>query len=159
MKRVLLFFLCVLLLSLSFSSCGEEDFFLPLRGGYVAEVQGTLGELAFAAELCREGGAEGEETLTVTFYAPSELAGTVLCRTPVGDTVTAEGLTVEGGAWCDAFLSLLMPREDIKKIAVTDTGRTRVDGDGYCFEFLADGTPVAVKTDTVTADIIRFEVK
>ncbi len=159
MKRVLLFFFCLLLLPVSLLSCGEEDFFLPLRGAYVAEVQGTLGELAFAAEIRREVGADGEDTVTVTFYAPNELVGTVLSRTAAGDTVSSEGLTVAGGAWCDALLSLLLPRTDVKKIAVTDTGRTRVDGDGYCFEFLADGTPVAVKTDTVAADIIRFEVK
>ena len=159
MKRVLLFLLSLLLAFFSLFSCGEEDFFLPFRGGFVAEVQVTLGELAFAAEICREVDAEGGDRVTVTFYAPTELAGTVLCRTPTGDTVTAEGLTVEGGAWCDALLSLLLPREDVKKIAVTDTGRTRVDGDGYSFEFLSDGTPVAVKTDTVVADIVRFEVK
>ena len=159
MKRVLLFLLSLLLAFFSLSSCGEEDFFLPFRGGFVAEVQGTLGELAFAAEICREVGSGGVETVTVTFYAPNELAGTVLCRTAAGDTVTAEGLTVAGGAWCDALLSLLLPREGVKKIAVTDTGHTRVDGDEYSFEFLSDGTPVAVKTDTVVADIVRFEVK
>ena len=151
MRRAgVLFLLCAVLL---FAGCGQQKkaWFLVFAAPFEAEIDGTLREMAFSAKVVREG-----ETLTLTFYAPATLSGTVLCRDGAGQVTARVGdVAVETGGYDDLFL--LFPTVDnSKKAAVTEAGTTRLDGDGFFAEFLPDGTPLRLGRGGATVTVVRF---
>ncbi|MBR2463866.1 MAG: hypothetical protein IKM42_03410 [Clostridia bacterium] len=159
MKRFLLVF--SLLVALAFSGCAapSTDFFAAFRGGYVAEVEGTLYGMPFSARI--EMGKTEEVPCvpaTITFYAPEEISGTVIARAADGAiTLTSGGVsTGDMGGVGAALFSLFPTSGSVRKTETTDEGRTRLTLEGVELEFLSDGTPYAVKTEDVTATVVRW---
>lgn len=159
MKRFLLVF--SLLTVLVFSGCAtpSTDFFDVFRGGYVAEVEGTLYGMPFSAKI--EMGEQGENVCApaiITFYAPEEISGTVIARAADGAiTLTSGGAsTGDMGGVGAALFSLFPTSGSVRKTETTEEGRTRLTLEGIELEFLSDGTPYAVKTEEVVATVVRW---
>ena len=160
--RVLSALLLIPLLAL-FAACGEgEDVFAIFRGAYRADVAGEMRGVAFGAVL--EASAEsdaGERTVTLTFYAPASLSGTVVTRIPDGrlslavGEVSVEGLSAEGFL---PLLELLPTSGAVQKIELDGAGHSVVTGEGFSLTLLEDGTPIAAANATVSATIVRFEM-
>ncbi len=160
MKRILLVF--SLLAVLVFSGCAapSTDFFAAFRGGYVAEVEGTLYGMPFSARI--EMGKEGESVCvpaTITFYAPEEISGTVIARAADGViTLTVGGASAgDMGGVGAALFSLFPTSGSVRKTETTEEGRTRLILEGAELEFLSDGTPYAVKTADVSAVVVSWQ--
>lgn len=159
--RILLALLLILLM-LPLAACQkDEDVFAGFRGAYRADIAGKMHGVDFGAVLEADGmNAEGERTLTLTFYAPESLSGTVLTHTPAGAvSITAGGLVLNG-AGAEGFLPLLhlLPTEGaIERIALDEAGHSVVTGEGFSLTLLEDGTPIAASNATVSATIVHFE--
>ncbi|MBQ9802500.1 MAG: hypothetical protein IJW51_05470 [Clostridia bacterium] len=160
MRRILTF-LC-LLACLCLGACGvrEADFFEVFRAGYVAELTGTAYGQEFSARL--EMGAAtdtGVPPATLTFYAPSTLAGTVLSRAADGSVTLSYGdvsTALPSGAG-ETLFSLFPTAGAIELAEVCENGHTRVVSGKVEWELLADGTPYAVKTADVTATVVKWQ--
>ena len=159
-------FLCALLtlsLLLLLAACNKGgDCFSVLRPAFFADISGELNGVTFSATV--EAAAATPDTprpLTLTFYAPSSLCGTVLRRDAEGRiTLEAEGVTLADGTEGFAPLLSLFPTEgEVSEISLTDEGHTLVRGERFLLEFLADGTPVRVENSAVSATVVRFEAK
>lgn len=157
---LLLFFIPLLVF---FGACGEKsDLLAPFRGAYCADLAGELRGVAFGAVLEADTPREdGARTLTLTFYAPASLSGTVVKSAADGTlSVTAGSVTVEG-VHADGFLPLLtlLPvGGDIEAIETDGAGHSVVTGEGFTLTLTRDGMPIAVKTAEVSATIVRFEL-
>lgn len=157
---LLLFFIPLLVF---FGACGEKsDLLAPFRGAYRADLAGELRGVAFGAVLEAEAPREdGARTLTLTFYAPASLSGTVVKSTADGAlSLTAGGVTVEG-VQAKGFLPLLtlLPSSgDIEKIETDGAGHSIVTGKGFTLTLTRDGTPIAVESAEVSATIVRFDL-
>lgn len=157
----------VFLLPLGTCACRKnEDFFDVFRGGFTAEISGSLDALAFAGVLVAEpaGFAEDGTPLpfagTFTFYAPESLSGTVLTRTADGALSAASGsLTVPLTPESDfaALFALFPVSGDVSDVTLSAEGHTELSGDGFSLSFLSTGEPIAASASTLTAKVIRFE--
>lgn len=160
MRSLLLVLLCGLLV-LAVGGCAPRaDVFAPFQAGYLAEVTGELYGMPFSAtvQVARETG-EGEPAATVTFYAPEVLSGTRVEKSGTGEiTVHAGGLSLpDAGGIGAALFSLFPTGGEITETALTDEGYTRVCGKGFTLTLLSDGTPIEIKTDAVSAKVVRWE--
>jgi len=154
--------MCAALL-LSLVGCApERDLLAPFRGAFCAEVEGTLDSVSFSARIEAEAAEPGgARAVTVTFYAPETLCGTVVAQDRDGrQTISYKELclelpvTDEGGY--GALLSLFPTEGAPSSVTLTDSGNSKVAGDGYELEFLADGTPILVAGGSVRATVISF---
>lgn len=137
------------------AGCGRrgEAWFYVFAEPFEAELQGEVNGVAFEARFC----SAGDGTATLTFYAPATLAGTTWTRDRDGRvTATAGETTVEVTGFDDWFL-LFPTVDESKKATVTKEGHTRVEGDGFFVEFLADGTPYLVGHGDVAATVVQFK--
>lgn len=160
MKRGTLFF--VLLFSLLLCSCTPKrgDFFEIFEGGFEAQLMGTIYELNFSATLRLEKGEDGGVSpATVTFYAPTELAGTTISRAADGTVkiVAGELAVADTGGVGAALFSLFPTAAAITDTGVSDEGHTVVSFEGGELTFLADGTPYKIKTPNVTVTVVEFK--
>lgn len=160
MKRTAFFLILAFSLLLCACRAPRGDFFEIFESGFEAQLEGTLNGLDFTATLQMEKSeAEGVPPATVTFYAPRELAGTVLARAADGTVTLSAGelsvsLESEIGA---ALFSAFPTNAAIKEISVTDEGHTVVTFEGGELTFLSDGTPYKIKTAGVSATVVKFK--
>lgn len=149
---------CAALLALALFFCGcdaaKRDYLRPLRGELSAQLEGTFCDVSFTARLSvtkREGAREA----TLTFYAPTALADTVLCYGASGMSMSVGSLTLGAPPSYEALLLPFLGEGEIHD--VTAEGElTRVWADGYSLFFSADGAPVAVKSDCLDVRILSF---
>ena len=151
--------LCMLLLCACATPKGE--WFAPFAGCYETELCGSVNGVDFSAGLSMQSPSpDGTRAATLTFYAPKELAGVTLSRDAAGTIALSSGTWTLDNAPIGALAALLdvFPRDGgaVRNVEVTDSGRTRVTGDGFAVEFLADGTPAAIQTPTLSATIVSF---
>lgn len=154
----------LLLLSLAalFVACGErEDVFAIFRGAYRADVSGEMRGVAFGAVLEADAVDDaGKRTVTLTFYAPSSLSGTVVTRGEDGALSLAVGDLALGQISAAGLLPLfeLLPTAGaVKGIELDAAGHSVVTGEGFSLTLLEDGTPIAASNAVVSATIVRFE--
>ncbi|MBQ3063478.1 MAG: hypothetical protein IJC99_01570 [Clostridia bacterium] len=162
-KQKLHMLLPLFLLSLLLFGCGQKpDTLAPFRGAYFAELSGTLYGMEFAAavEMTAASGG-GTRAATVTFYAPAALAGTTVARNQAGEiNITAGDVTLpDVGGVGAALFSLFPVSAEITETELTEEGHTRVCGEGFVLILLPDGTPYEIKTDAVSARVVRFAEK
>ena len=160
MKRTA--FSLILLISLLLCSCAAPrgDFFEIFKSGFEAQLEGRIYELDFSATLQVEKGADGGVSpATVTFYAPKELAGTVLTRAADGAvTIEVGDLAVaDTGGVGAALFSLFPTAAAITDTTVSDEGHTVVSFEGGELTLLPDGTPYKIKTPDVSATVVEFK--
>ena len=160
LKRVLCALVLALLLVVAGCSTPKSDFFDLFRGGYVAEVAGTLYGIDISAKI--EMGAVGEAVCapaTITFYAPEEILGTVITRTEDGTITLFCGDVAAGdmGGVGAALFALFPTSGSVSKTEVTEQGRTRVALEGAELEFLSDGTPYSVKTGDLSLTVVQWQ--
>ena len=154
---VLLFF--VLLLCACATPKGE--WFAPFAGCYETELCGSVNGVEFSVGLSMQSPSpDGTRAATLTFYAPQELAGVTLSRDAAGTVTLASGTWKLDNASLGTLVALLdvFPTDGsaVRDVEVTDSGRTRVVGDGFVVEFLSDGTPAAIQTPTLSATVVSF---
>ncbi len=160
MKRSVCLLLLLILLACAGCSAPRGDFFDVFRAGYTAEVEGTLYGMPFSAKIeMAPRGEEGTPPATVTFYAPSEIRGTVLTRAANGAvTLSSEGLAVGDMGGVGAVLFSLFPTNGaVRGSTVDDSGHTLLLCEGVELAFLPDGTPYSVKTEDVTATVVKWQ--
>lgn len=155
-------FCLVLLFSLLLCSCAAPrgDFFEIFKGSYTARLDGRIHELDFSADLRVEKGEDGGVSpATVTFYAPNELAGTVIARAADGTvTIKVGDLAIaDTGGVGAALFSLFPTSAAITDTGVSDEGHTVVSFEGGELTFLPDGTPYKIKTPDVSATVVEFK--
>ena len=152
--------LCVLSLLLLFCLCGceaKEKYFAPLDGAFVADVEGTYGEIAFSARLCVDAPCKGEAVrrATLIFYAPSALKGTTLCRDADGALSLSVGdLVVSAPEAYGALFSFLEAR-DVSSV-MREGENARVVCKESSFLFAKDGTPLEATGGSVSVKILSF---
>ena len=155
-----LFLLFSLALSLPACRAHETDFFEELRGAFSAELAGEMHGISFSAGMTATAcGEDGARTVTLTFYAPESLADTTISLAADGTLGMAAGGVTLDRVFAEGFrplLELFPTGGDIKKMSLTDAGHTRIEGEGFCLEFLEDGTPVFAENATVSAKIVLF---
>jgi hypothetical protein len=153
----------LMLFGVIFGACTPHtDYFEPFRGSFTAEVEGTLNGEAFVAELCADAAPEdgGSREVTVTFYAPEGLKGTEARRSADGSvTLTSGGVVIKDARaeGLHALFDLFPLSGEVIEVELCEEEHTRVTGKGFTLTFLSDGSPLAVETPTVTANVVRFE--
>ena len=164
-KQTKIAVLCVAVLVLWGSLCGcaaEADYFAPFRGGFAAEVTGEMNGQPFSALLeAAPLPEEGERAVTVTFYAPEGLSGTVGGRRADGSLFLIAGRVTLGAeaAGLVPLLDLFPVTDAVESVTLTEAGHTRITASGTTVDLLPDGTPHALQTPTVTATVIRWEAR
>ena len=163
MLRPLILLLTVTLL-LALGGCTPEngDYFAPLQGDFSARIKGEWQALAFEAELSASApDGQGERVMTLTFYAPSSLSGTVLKKEASGAlTLTSEDITLPLTAQAArgyGALFALFPTTGTVRDVTREGENTRLTGEGFSLLFAPDGTPLAAENDTASVRIERFE--
>ena len=163
MRRLALFLFCILIAVVCLASCGQRsDPWEVFSSPFEAELDGTLYGEHFAARVKAEDLSEnGGRTVTVTFYAPEALSGTVLCLEPGGRVTLSLGdITLEGESLPGAALLSLFPAGGrVLSADLTDEGNTRLSGEGISVLFSSDGRPMLIQTDAVSATVVRFQQK
>ena len=138
------------------------DLLSPFRGGYTADLEGVCDGTSFAASLTQTPDEQGGYALTLTFYAPEGLSGTVLHKSGRGElSLTAGGVTLTGEA-CAGFADLLtlFPAEgEVERITLLDGGNTQVSGQGFSLELLASGVPLRIERPRIKATIVQFSAE
>ena len=162
LRTVFLLFLIVLLIP--FAACGKsEDLFARFRGAYRADIAGELHGVSFGAVLEADAvSADGSRALTLTFYAPESLFGTVLRQDSVGELSITAGEVSATHVHPEGFLPLLhlLPTEGaVKEIALDEAGHSVVTGEGFTLVLLEDGTPIAAANADASATIVLFEAR
>lgn len=154
--------LAVLAVCLPLGGCqtGQSgDLLSPFRGGYTADLEGVCGGQSFSARLCQTPDGQGGYALTLTFYAPAGLSGTVLHKSGGGElSLTAGGVTLMGEAAAGlADLLALFPAEgEVERITLLEGGNTLVTGQGFSLELLASGIPLRIERPRIKATIVQF---
>lgn len=140
----------------------KPDIFAPFCEAYFAEVSGELYGMSFSAtvEMAKDTD-EGVRAATVTFYAPDVLKGTTVTRNGAGEiTVLSGGVSLpDAGGIGAALFSLFPTAGEITESTLTDEGHTYICGEGFSLTLLSDGTPVEIKTEAVSAAVVRWEQK
>jgi hypothetical protein len=157
--RIGILLLCAVLL-LTFLGCAPEkgDYFLPFRGEFTAQIAGKWQSLDFEAELAASAPDEsGARVMTLTFYAPATLSGTVVKREATGEMSLAVddlslGLCEAATARYGALLDLFPITGEIHTVT-KENGNTRLDGAGFSLLFAPDGTPLAVENAVASVEI------
>lgn len=160
-RKIGVLLLCALLFLLSLASCAPEkgDYFAPFRGQFEATLAGEWQSMPFEAHLSASAPDErGARVMTLTFYAPKSLAGTVLARDATGAlTLSLEGLSLPlspaAASGYGALLALFPTEGEVREIT-RENGNTRLNGTVFSLLFAADGTPLAAENA-----VARVEVK
>ena len=151
------------LLGVIFSACTPHtDYFEPFRGSFTAEVEGTMNGEPFTAELHAAAAPTdgGSREVTVTFYAPEALKGTEARRSADGRiTLTSGDVVIEDARaeGLNALFDLFPYQGEVLDVELCEDEHTKLTGAGFALTFLANGTPLAVETPAVTANVVRFE--
>lgn len=156
MRRLALTILsiCLLFACLTSAGCGRQGktWYRVFAAPFEAELQGEWHDVKF--EACYRSDSEGA---TLTFYAPTTLAGTALKRGQDGRvTANAGDISFEVTGFNDLF-ALFPTADNTQKATVTPEGHTRLCGDNFFVEFLPGGAPYRVGYGNVTATVIRFK--
>ena len=160
--RVKIFLFCMLC-CLLFGGCAPQngDYFAPFGEEFSARIEGTWQEMDFSAELAAQPqDAQGTRVMTLTFYAPVALEGTVLTRDASGQilieidgiSLPLEGVAAQGyGA-----LFALFPADGEVTSVTRESGGTRVRGAEFSLLFAADGTPLAAENAVARVQVTAF---
>lgn len=159
MKRFWCLVICVVCLLVG---CAPEERHLlaRFREGFVAECAGEYNGVCFSALFEAAPLTEaGVLPLTVTFYAPEALTGTVLARSAEGAvSFSLDGMQVDEGIKGLVRLLDVFPTDgEISGVTVSKEGHTVVNGANFCAKFLADGTPLEVTGAGISLQILRWE--
>ena len=150
-----------LLLGLAGCEKAEADPLAVFRGGFSADVVGELNGTAFSAVVKADAVTEtGVLPLTVTFYAPSGLSGTVLSRDTEGRVCLSAGdLTLQSlkNADFSAFFSLFPTVGEVTEVELDQSGLTRVIFGGGSLLLLPDGTPHTVECAAGWLRVLSWE--
>lgn len=161
MKRsVLLTFVifCAFITALAGCVLPQSDPFAVFRAGFYTEIEGELHGVAFEARAEAPAVAEGGVLpLTVTLYAPSGLAGTVLRRSDNGSLSISGGEIsfVPKGIDFSALFALFPTAGEVVEVGLDQEGRTRVVFVGGELLLSPDGVPISVRS---AAGEVRFTV-
>jgi len=159
MKRFGCFIMCGILLLVG--CAGREVHPLcRFREGFAAECAGEYNGVCFSALFEAAPLTEaGVLPLTVTFYAPAALSGTVLARSAEGVTsLSLDGMQVDEGITELARLLDAFPTDgEISGVRTSKEGHTVVNGVDFSAKFLADGTPLEVTGAGIRLQILRWE--
>lgn len=155
--------LCLIPLLTLFGACDrEKDLFAPFRGAYRADIAGEMNGVPFGAVLEADAlNGDGVRTLTLTFYAPASLSGTVVTQSPAGELSLAVGDLSVVGISAEGFLPLLhlLPvGGEVTEVSLDEAGHSVVTGEGFTLTLQEDGTPIAATNATVSATIVLFEM-
>ncbi len=157
------FFICFLCFCSFFSGCAPQpaDWFAPFQNEFSADVTGTIHNLAFSATVEAEPVTpEGILPLTVTFYAPETLRGTVLKRDSAGQVnLLGETVRLESACGFDDLLQMFPTGGSVLAAELTGEGHTKLTLEGGSVEFLSNGTPIAVTCGSVAVSVIAFSAK
>ena len=160
MKKIGALLLCMTLpLALLFGCAPEKgDYFAPFRGQFETELAGEWQSVAFEAQLVATAPDErGARVMTLTFYAPASLSGTVLTRDAAGAlALSVDGLSLplsnSAAAGYAALLELFPTTGEIQDIT-EENGNIRLNGMGFSLLFAADGTPLAAENGVARVKI------
>lgn len=162
MRKIGILLLCVLLLG-GFGACAPEkgDYFAPFRGQFEATLAGEWQSMLFEAQLVASAPDErGAREMTLTFYAPQTLSGTVLTQDAAGTlTLSVDGLTLPlapAAAQGYGALFALFPTAGEVQSVTKENGNTRLDGMSFSLLFAPDGTPLAAENATARVEIREF---
>lgn len=150
---------CALVLAQLGCGGAESDPFAVFRGGFCADVTGELNGIAFSAMVEAEPSEGGEQAVTVTFYAPSGLSGTVLRRDNTGAVSLSAGkVRLESLESTDfsAFFGLFPTSGEVTAVSLDEQGRTQVIFAGGSLLLLPDGTPCTVSTAAGRVRLLQF---
>lgn len=156
MKRYILLFLALFVLSFCACAPKTQSHLAPLRGAFETSIEGEYRGVAFSAFLsCEAMDAHAARAATLTFYAPASIAGTVLSRDRDGVlSLCVNGIAAEAP---QAYAALLDMFNVLRVETVAREGEnTRVSGEGYSLLFAEDGTPLSVTNGVVTARVLSF---
>ena len=162
MKRTVCLLCAVLCLLLLGCVPQKGDYFAPFQGEFTARIRGEWQAIAFEAELAASApNGEGERRMTLTFYAPGTLCGTVLTREESGALSLAHGelslpLSATAAAGYGALFDLFPVFGEVRAVS-RENGNTRLDGVGFSLLFSADGIPLAAENATARVQIEHFE--
>ena len=152
--------LLLLLAVLAGCTKGAEDPFSVFCGGFCADVVGELNGVAFSAVVKADAvTAAGLLPLTVTFYAPSGLSGTVLRREADGRVSLLAGdvlLRDLENADFLALFSLFPVSGEVIEVGLESSGQTRVVFQGGSLLLLPDGTPHALEGGGGQVRVLSF---
>ena len=144
-----------------FSACSQQNAASQMPAApFEAELQGQACGIAFQAKLVMQARGEGTcAPATLTFYAPRELAGTMLSRDATGNvTMTYGDVTLcDVGGVGVLLLSVFPEAKEAQRATVNVAGNTVVLFEQTEIEFSGDGVPLFIKNDDVQAQIVSFK--
>ena len=164
MKRFCACALCMVFFCLPLVGCAPQkgDYFAPFRGQFTAVIAGEWQSITFEGKLEAAAPDErGARVMTLTFYAPASLCGTVLTRDAAGAlTLAVKELSLPlSGAAAQGYGALfaLFPTEGEVQGVTKENGNIRLNGTGFSLLFAAEGTPLAAENATARVEITAFE--
>ncbi len=157
---LVLTFFAVLMLT---CGCAEahEDYTALFRGGFEAELDGTVNGVAFRAVLCASPAGEQGQELHLSFLAPQSLAALSLHSGEDGMIFATAGelsVPLADAGDLPALLTLFPITKEASEVSLDDEGHTVVKGADSTLLFHRDGTPLAASRGPVTAKVVRFAV-
>lgn len=155
-------FLLLLILGVLLTGCTPHtDHLAPLRGDFEADVSGEMNGVRFSALCFAETDDGGEKTVTLTFYAPTELCDISVKRDcNVGITFSVGEIAVaDAPDGIMPLFSLFAPTGEVTNVTLTDEGYTRVTGEDFAVTFLSDGTPYLLENSVARVTVIRFTAR
>ena len=156
--------LCAALLLLFLGGCAVQkgDYFAPFRGQFEATLRGEWQSVGFEARFAADAPDEsGARVMTLTFYAPSSLSGTVLAQDKTGVLTLTQGevslpLADTAAQGYGVLFSLFPLAGEVSEIT-KENGNIRLDGSGFSLLFAPDGTPLAAENATARVEILAWE--
>jgi hypothetical protein len=160
--RIRAMLLCVPLLLFLLGCTPEKgDYFAPFRGEFTAELSGEWAGAPLEAHLAAAAPDEnGARVMTLTFYVPQGLCGTVLRRDPSGTLALSAGelslpLDATAAAGYAALLELFPTCGEIRTVT-RENGNTRLTGEGFSLLFAPDGTPLAAENAAARVQVTAW---
>ena len=138
------------------------DYFAPFQAAFAADVQGEWNGTTFGARvLATAPDAAGAREMTVTFYEPSGLCGTVLRSHADGSLSLCAGelslpLSEYATAGYAALLALFPTAGEVQTLS-REGENTRVSGAGFSLLFSPDGVPLELSAGEAHARVIAWE--
>ncbi len=140
----------------------EGDYFAPFAVAFAADVQGSWNNVEFGAQVCATPlDAAGAREMTVTFYAPSGLCGTVLTSRADGSLSLCAGeislpLSAYAAEGYAALLALFPTAGEVQTLS-REGENTRVAGAGFSLLFSPDGVPLELSAGAAHVRVIAWE--